>query len=246
MMIIKRAADAAFLNQVLNHPDVRPWVADMAEGPLDLSPAIANPNNVCLIGRHGAFMCFKVLPARYEVHTQVLPEGRGQWAAEFAQAGARYMFCATDAVEILTRVPQGHVAATALTRAMRFDAEFVTPPECLFLGRRVPATIYSLSLQAWAKFAPKAQEEGAKFHEWLNSQCGGTPHPPDEAHNRIVGVSLAMIRAGQVAKGCAWYNRSAVLARHPSVELLGTDPPRVRFDAGVLVLEDGEIRLETC
>jgi hypothetical protein len=244
-MIIERATSADRINAILNHPAVRPDVADLAAGRIDMTNKIVGTDNVCLVGRYGAFFCFKYFAGSYEVHTQILPEGRGVWAKEFAVAGAHYMFTATDCVEILTRVPEGHVAASVLTRSMGFKLQFTTPPECLFRGKRVPCAIYALTIQDWAMSV--SEEAGAEFHEWLNSQVtAGEPHQPDPDHNRIVGISLDMIRAGQVSKGVVWFNRHAAACRHEGVSLLSLDPPRVRFDAGILAFDNGQIRFEPC
>jgi hypothetical protein len=242
--MIRRTTDAALINAILNHPDVRPDVADMGQGEIDISAAVGDPANVCLIGEYGAFVCFKFYEGCYEVHTQILPEGRGEWAVGFAKAGAKFMFTATDCVEILTRTPQGHIAAVALTRAMGFRQQFVTPPECLFRGQRVPAAIWSLTIQDWALRQDHMAEEGARFHGWMGQRIDGVPHEPDPDHNRVVGISLAMIAGGQTAKAVVWYNRWAFAARHQPIRLLSLDPPRIAFDAGVLVLQDGRVVLE--
>lgn len=243
--MIERDYTADRINAIVNDPAVRPWVADVAAGPIDMTAEVANPANVCLVGRYGAFFCFKFWDGLYECHSQMLPDGRGKWAFDFARAGARYMFTATDCAEILTRIPEGHVAATALARAMGFSLQFTTLPECLFRSRRVPCAIHSLSLQDWVRRSGGLEERGADFHDWLNTQCHGTPHEPDADHNRIVGAALSMIEAGQVRKGVLFYNRYAFAARHQPIVLLGEDPPRIKFDAGVLTMKNGEILLET-
>lgn len=245
-MHIERATSAGRINEILNHPRVRPWVADAADGVIDISETVGNPQNVCLVGQYGAFVCFKFFAGTYEVHTAILPEGRGRWAKEFAEAGAHFMFTATDCIEILTRVPDGHVAAAVLTRMMDFQMQFSTPPECLFLGKLVRCSIYALSIQDWAKRV--SAESGARFHDWLNVQVktGDAPHAPDDDHNRIVGITLDMFRAGQAAKATAWYNRYALAARHPPILLISREPPRIKFDAGILTLDGDEIGYEPC
>jgi len=243
--MIRRATDAEFLNRVLNHPEIRPWIADPSQGTLDMSAAVANPANVCLTGTHGVLFFFKYFDGYYEVHSQVLPEGRGEWAKEFAEQCVRFMFSATDCVEILTRVPQGHVAAAALTRAMGFRPQFVTPPECRFLGAMVRCSIHALSLADWVLRAPGLAERGAEFHNWMNARIPGKAHGRDDDHNRMVGAALDMAMSGQVAKGVLWYNRYAFAARHKPVALINLDPVQIRFDAGVLTIENGEMRLET-
>jgi hypothetical protein len=147
------------------------------------------------------------------------------------------MFTHTDCVDLITRVPQGHIAAKALTEMNGFRHEFTTPPDTLFRERLVPCHIYCLTIHEWAKRVEGMEGLGAAFHEWLTAQVGeGAPHEPDEAHNRVVGVALAMAQSGQVAKGVVWYNRCSLAARHPTIGLLGLDPPQIRFDAGVLTV----------
>lgn len=243
--MLTRVTDASGVNAILNDPSVRPWVADVAEGEIDVSDRVSNPANATLLGDHGAFFCFKYTMGVYEVHTAIRREGRGEWAREFAEAGARYMFAETDCVELLTRVPQGHVAAKALTEAMGFDFQFETPPECVFKGQKVPARVYSLTLQKWFPRADGMEESGAEFHAWLNKRVGdGAPHEPDPAHSRIVGVTMAMILGGQVRKGVVFYNTRSFAARHATITLLNETPPMIRFDAGVLTVQDGQVRFE--
>jgi hypothetical protein len=241
--MIEIATDARFLNRLFNHPDIRPWVADANEGTLDLAPVI--DKGVALIGEHGATCYFRLFDGGWEVHTAVLPEGRGDWAKKFAAASVRKMFTATDAVEILTRVPQGHIAAKALTLATGFRAQFETPAECLFRGERVPATIYNLMLQDWWLRDGSVEGRGIAFHKWLNQQIGreGEAHPIDSIHNRIVGVCLEMIEAGRHRKAVVFYNRHALLVRHAPVVLVNETPVQIKFDAGILTF-DGEFRVD--
>lgn len=251
--MIERTTDAAWINSVLNHPDVGPWIDERNDGPIDISAYLESPFVLALRGDHGVFMVVKLDHGIYEVHTAILPEGRGPWARDFARSGAAYMFVGTDAVEILTRVPQPHGAARRLTLDTGFQLEFTTLAETRFRGKMVPVEVYRLSLQDWASspgIAECSEPNGRTFHEWLNAQVGsgnGAPHADDPAHNRVIGVALSMIRAGQVTKGIVWYNRWAVLARHPTIALIENDPTRVKFDAGILTMaEDGSITYSAC
>lgn len=244
-MMIEVQTSAAFANQVLNHPTVRPDVADPGDGTIDVSSIVTNPAHRVLGGEHGITVWLKYYDGCWEVHTAILPEGRGKWAREFAEASLRHMFAATDCVEAITRVPQGHVAAKALTLACGFHEHFVTPAECRFRGEKVPAVIYILSLQDWALRQPVLAKTGAEFHLWMNEQLrGGEPHAMDDAHNRVVGAALDMVRAGHHRKGVIWYNRWAISARHPQVVLIEESPVRIRFDAGILTFINGTFAIE--
>jgi hypothetical protein len=243
MIEIQTSAD--FANQILNHPAVRPDVADPAEGPIDIAPIVSNPAHLVLGGEYGVTVWLKYYEGCWEVHTAILPEGRGEWAKKFAEASLQHMFTATDCVEVVTRVPQGHLPARTLTLSCGFHEHFVTPPECLFRGGRVSATIYILSLQDWAMRNPVMLETGAAFHKWMNSVLkGGEPHLPDEAHNRVVGSAIEMVRAGQHRKGVIWYNRWAVAARHAQIALIEEKPVRIKFDAGILTFAEDTFSIE--
>lgn len=238
---VERASNAAFLNRVANHPAVRSDIADVAEGVLDLSARIDDA--IVLQGEYGCFVVFRYGVGTYECHSLFLPDGRGQWGADFARSALEWMFTATDCIDLLTRIPQGHIGAKTLAKMMGFEPEFTA--ECVFRGQRVPCAIRSLSLQRWATRAAGMAEAGAKFHDWLNaSDLHGEPHPPDPDHNRVVGITMAMFKAGQPDKATAFYNRWAIAARHECIRLLSRDPPQISFDAGVLTLENGHIRLE--
>jgi len=241
--MLTQTKDATFFNRVLNHPAVRPDVADLGQGVLDMSAIVAKDTTVLLIGEHGGCMLFKYYEGCYEVHSACLPSGRGRWMKDFAEAVLHFMFTQTDCIEVITRVPKGHIAARALTEAVGFHHHFTTLPECLFRGAKVPCHIYLLALQDWAMRAPGLDERGAQFHAWLNRQVtSGTPHEDDPAHNRVVGAALDMMLAGRVNKALIWYNRWSIAARHSQIALVGTQPPQVRFDAGILTFAEDGIR----
>lgn len=243
--MIERTTDSQFLNRVLNDPAVRPWVADVADGVLDMTPALANPENVLLAGEHGCFFFYSYGGGLFEVHSAVLRSGRGEWAKAAAKQVVEHMFTATDCVEILTRIPQGHIGAKTLAETTGFRHQFTTPPDCLFRGELVPAHIYSLTLQEWWVGAEGMERRGADFHAWLNSKVGnghGEPHPTDPAHNQIVGVAVAMAMSGRVRKGVVFYNSRCTAARHATIVLVSES--QIRFDAGLLTFANGGIQYE--
>lgn len=246
--MITRTFDAARFNEIVNDPTVRPFVADESDGPLDLSERISDRRNICLLGEHGAFLCFKYYDGCYEVHTQVLPIGRGSWAAAFAEAGAQFMFTKTDAIELVTRVPEKHLGAMRLACSMGFRTAMTTPPECKWQGELMPCRILSLTLQEWAaRPLLPLTNRGHLFHDWLHEKLpNGEPHANDDEHNKVVGTCLEMIEGDQVVKAVVWYNRHAYAFRHEPIALLSMDPIRIKFDAGILSRSDnGEIQFES-
>jgi hypothetical protein len=78
--MLARCYDAGFVNQVVNHPDVRLGVGAPELGELDLTELIDRPEHWFLMGDYGGFMLSWSAPDVREVHTFITPEGRGKWA----------------------------------------------------------------------------------------------------------------------------------------------------------------------
>lgn len=252
--MITRATDAVFLNRVLNDPAVRPWVANDEDGVLDMTSLVAAPGNVTLVGEHGGVMFLRYQPGIYEAHTQVLPSGRGAWTREMTEACAHHMFTRTDAYEITTRVPAGHVAARAATEAQGLKFEFTRPGGCRFRNKTVDSHLFSMRLQDWAMRAPGLVDVGRRIHERMESEAvrlgiGTETHDDDENHNRYVGAAAAMAFGGQVRKGVLFYNRWVSMARHiragklQYVEYVSSVPPVIRFDIGLMRFSDDDIKV---
>lgn len=147
--MLTRTFDARLINQVVNHPEVAPWVRGPLSESLDLSPVVENKDNVLLTdGVSGGFLFTKRkdLPL-YEVHTQFLPGTSGVLAK--AKEAAFYMFTKTDCLEIMTCVPQVNKAAAGLTKKMHF--EFIgTKGTWTIEGNEYPLDYYSLTIKLWA------------------------------------------------------------------------------------------------
>lgn len=101
---MKRTFDADRMNALVNHPEIRPYVGGDPEVDIDLSAAVANEDNIFLDGEHGGFACCWSAPGTYEIHTFILPEGRGAWAADFAAWGIGFLV-ENGANHLWTRVP---------------------------------------------------------------------------------------------------------------------------------------------
>lgn len=86
-----RTFDADRMNYLINHPAIRPFIGGDPDVELDFTGPIANDENVFLDGEHGGFACIWTAPGTYEIHTFVLPEGRGEWALKFAEWGKQFL-----------------------------------------------------------------------------------------------------------------------------------------------------------
>lgn len=86
-----RTFDCELVNAIVNHPSVRPFVGGDGESELDLSEAVQNDDNIAYVNDNGGFLFIWTAPRCYEVHTFILPEGRGRKAFLFAREARDYM-----------------------------------------------------------------------------------------------------------------------------------------------------------
>lgn len=249
-MIVRRELSAERINAVLNHPDVRPDVAPPKAGVIDVSDGVANRNNILLMGEWGGCLFVKMMPGMYEVHTQVLGEGRGAWARDMTEACADWMFSRSDAFEIVTRIPKHHVGARALAMATGMRLEMRIPDATVWREKRQAIDIYGFRIQDWFSNAGQEFEDGGReFHAFMHKEAErlGITEPPHEdlpLHNKYLGIAVEMITHEQVHKAINCFNRSCVLMRRPVVQLLNLDPIAVRFDIGILKYEGGRFSIE--
>lgn len=111
-----RTRDADLINRYANHPEIRPYIGGVGE--LDLSNATFDPH-FALFGEHGGFVLTWTAPETYEVHTLIAPEGRGQWAFDFAKKSIAYMV-GKGATHLWTRIHPQHRHTALFTRKMGF------------------------------------------------------------------------------------------------------------------------------
>lgn len=102
-----RSHDADYINHLANHPDIRPYIGGDGASELDLSQVLANPDNVFLTGEAGGFIATWTAPETYEIHTLILPEGRGAQAYMLGRAGIKWM-AKRGATHLWTRVDRKH------------------------------------------------------------------------------------------------------------------------------------------
>lgn len=244
-----RETEASGINIILNHPEVRPWIADLAEGEIDLSMLVADQNNYLLMGEHGAFFLRLIMDGTYEAHAQVLPAGRGRWARNFTAAGLDWMFGRSNAWEIVARVPGGHIASQALVQGMGFRKEFVSPVPCRFRERQVPATSWRISIHEWVSRSADLLEKGKTICGFLNMDAFGlgTGVPfltKDDYLAQVVATFVDLVKSGLTIKAAYFYNRWALLARHTPISVVSVDPPLFHMEGvGNLVVHADKMEI---
>jgi len=244
--MIYRTMNAAFLNEVANHDDVRPFLGGGAE-PLDLGPLLSNPAVVALeVMGDGGWLLQPSLPGVYELHTLFMPHARGKSYFAAAREAMRWMFTNTDCLEIITKCPDDNpgarMAASVMGFRERFRREACWPPEAPAVG----VSYRVFSIDDWFTRDKVALLEGRKFHAALEAakiEAGSAlvVHPEDEAHDRAVGAAALMVKAGQLAKAVGFYSRWATFAGYATIEAVGHNLIDVR-DA-IVEVSGGEMRV---
>jgi hypothetical protein len=234
---VERTTDAARVAAVFNHPEVRPWAGKPDAGPLDFSDFLANLDNVALATDHACFLFKRDEPGRYELHTGIVPEGRGAAVIPAASAAFRWMFVHTDCVELVTQIAGSNRPADLMARRAGFKPIFTRKGGA---EDGSDLTGFVLSLAFWPSLDPTLAEEGHALHvalEAAKEAAGSTApvHPDDDAHDRAVGLSCLMAKAGNTAKAVWAYNRWARLAGYRQAQILPPPPP-------VLDIGDAHIR----
>lgn len=147
-MRIERAANADEINYILNHPEVRPDVLSDQTATIDLTEAAKNQQNVFLVGDGQIVLCFRIIEGLYEFHVAALPERRGRQIIEFSRLAEIEMFCGTDCVELLTRIPVNHTASEGLAKLRHFKPRWERP-DVVFRGNHVAFRVWSKTMQEW-------------------------------------------------------------------------------------------------
>jgi hypothetical protein len=246
LQILHRTLSTDFLNDVANNAAVRPFVG--GAGYVDVGPVVQNPQNVALVNEHGGFIFARDEATRFEVHTLFLPEGRGQSSLAAAEEAARFMFTATDCLEIVTKVPASNKAADFLTRRMGFVPLF-TRQAAWPDGSDV--TVFSLTLDAWRARDPELPLYGEAFHDALEAAKAANgskleTHPHDESHDRAVGAACLMARAGNAGKAVWLYNRWARLAGYQCIEQVSVAPVLIDVRDAIVSIEGDKMEVVLC
>lgn len=247
-MNLERQTNAILVNSIVNHPSIYESVRGPIDGPLDMSACIDNPLNVALFCERGGLIFAHVMPGLYEAHTNVLPEARGAGSIAIVREALHYMFTCTDAVEIITRCPEGNRAALALAKRIGGIFEFCAV-QGWYRGRElIPADIYAMRIQDWMRDAPELPEMGEWFHRRLEHEFQrigrkDDVHPDDHIHDRYVGAAVAMIVGGQPDKAITFYNRFAAAANYAPISIVAREPLVIDIRNALVRIEGEDFRI---
>lgn len=248
--MLRRTRDAAHVNRILNHPEVRPGLG--GAGDLDAAGLLEQPSTVALFSDLGGFIATPLDADLYEIHTQFLPEGRDAALVQTTLQALRWLFTHTPAMQIVTKCPADNPGALGLARAIGgtvlFERNEAWPrPD----GSAGAVTYMGLGFDAWKRRDPEIASWGRRFHANLEAAklAAGSDlatHPDDDAHDRAVGSAYLMMLAGNARKGVWTYNRWAALAGYQTIEILSEAPLMIDVRDAVVGLENGQMEVLQC
>jgi hypothetical protein len=237
-----RALDPEPINAIANDPGVRPWLG--GKDPLDLTAVVSNPENVTLLTDcvKGAYVLVKHHPGLYEAHSMALPEARGKPMLTLMREGLRFLFTATDCIEVWTHCPDGNAAASRWADIAGFRQAYRREGAIDLNGEMVGCSYRSYTYTAWVERDPLNKRLGEQFHIEMQTLRSHS-HPDDPVHDAWAGATIAGCMAGNVVKACALYSRWASIAGYLPATVLGEHPPTVDIADAVLSISNGQLQI---
>lgn len=199
-----RTLDTKILNDIANHPKVRPFLG--GKGLLDLTAVIENIKNFCLTSdtKDGAYIFVNKENGIYEVHTLSYPKARGKVMFQLMRQARAFMFTVTDCIELNTYVPKDLSNVSQWTLNAGFREDFKRE-NCFNLdGKNVGLTYYSLTYEDWVLKDIDNLKEGQDFHKLIEAT-----HDEDAIHDYWFGATIRTVKALNYVKGISYYNKIA-------------------------------------
>ena len=220
---MKRTLDATRLNEIANHPEVRPWLG--GNGAIDLTAFASNPENFAFLSADegGAHVFHKKALGFYEVHTLSLPEGRNRAMVNCRNGAFRAMFLTTDATEIVTLVPDGNKGAGVWANHAGFREVFRREGAFNLMGEKVGVSYRSLTYADWVLWDKENRGDGEDFHAFIH-QYTPDDHGADPVHDAWAGATIDGCRQGNGAKCVGLYNRWTLHSGYEPISVLSLTP----------------------
>ncbi len=255
---LRRSADTAEFNAILNHPDILPMVAIAGQESLDATPLVGDPKNYLLMvdgyvnggelaGKIevGAIFFAQHDPGIFEVHTHFLKGWRGQFAIDASLAAYRWMFTHTDAMTLLARAPDCWPQIGKFCIAVGATKEFERHAFWLGPDGLSDCAFYALRYDDWVNQA-ELVSSGHQFYLKLRDEFARTGHelPPLEyCLDQRLGAFIETLYGNQPDKAVILYNRFARFSGFPGIALLARDPIIIDIGTSVLQIGDGTFKV---
>ncbi len=229
-----RTFDSDRFNEIANHSDVRSHLG--GEGVLDFTELCGNVQNYCFLTDNldGGYLLQYIGDGTYIVHTIALKSARGTPMATLMAEGFKFMFTATDCMEIQTFVPDGNRAAERWTEFAKFKKTFRRENYFLLNGNIVGVQFYNMTYADWVYNSEECKKSGEEFHKFIESKLEHDNHPEDEIHDKFVGAAILCCEANNSGKGILQYNKWAMLAGYQPSKIISLTPLVINIGSAVL------------
>lgn len=118
-MELSPTKDVNAINALMNDPSIKPWICGNLVGVLDISPLV-NEKNIFFVDEHGGCALIYMSDGIYDLHSFVLPSGRGRWVKKNFDAVKGWMFANTNCERIITLCPTNNGMAVGAARFCGF------------------------------------------------------------------------------------------------------------------------------
>jgi len=146
--MMTRTLDVDLVNEIANHPDVRPFLGGFPGTFADLGPLMVSPGTLTYWMPGAAFVLPSIGDGVYLAHSLFLPEAR-RYSRRAMRETAQSVFEA-GAKEIWTMVAETNKAAMALTRLGGFSQIGFCERMFPVPGGPVAMSYWALTYEAWA------------------------------------------------------------------------------------------------
>jgi hypothetical protein len=239
---LRLSRDAAEYERIFRHPSVVADVLQPGDEPVDLAPILDNPANVGFLFDGCCFLADSVEPHIYELRSAALPEADFEYTLAAAITVIRWMFFASPALELLTRVVHGNREGKELVAKLGFSHEFRR--EGVWKSKSGPRSIdyFALRYPDWVKQQTWLRTSG----EWFHSLAGHHADDRDPVRDTYIGAAVETLLAGQSDKAVALYNRWARFAGYEPISIISHEPLTLNLGPRRLIVDDGKIEVATC
>ena len=247
--MIAREQTADRITDILNHPEVRRWVAGPSHGRIDAKQLIADPRHHVLLGQHGGAILISTQAGIYECVPTILPSADTDWITRLAEAVCSYAFITTEAFEITATIPKDHAVGRAMVATMG-----LAPELSIETAEEGAAGVFSTRIQDWAKKTRTFDERGQRFRKSMYDEAHRLGIEKSSLHedpdaDRHIGIAIGMALAGRQQKGVNFYNRFVSMTRRSYngkiqlATLVSEAPLIVRFGTMLVKIDADDIEL---
>lgn len=236
------AADADLVTSICTHPEVMKWTHADGAPPFDPTPWL-HPTNMVVLVESGCFLSNWLGDQTFEVHTNILPGGRGKDAVLSGTLALLLAFVRSNAETLVTKVPGNNRPARWFARELGFTWMYSQAERWVQNGKAFDVDFFRLTVDEWILQGHLAQV-GEAFHQELVDNGIEVDHPHDPVHDAYVGAACTMIQGGKAVKGIKLYNRWARATGYVPITVKSFEPLVLDLGSFIINLKSGLFRFE--